>query len=518
LEQSTLALSSKLSHYLSTLIALLGGLSLTLSFAPYGLWGLGLISVATLAWCLHQCSAKAGFFLAWCYGIGVYLSGASWIYVSIHVYGYAPLPLAAALTLIFCVAMGLFFAIPFGLHCRFRQNKGAAYSILGFTGVWLSTEWLRSWLFTGFPWLFLGHGHTDSVLSPLLPVIGSSGVSLIIAFTAVSTVALVKNSADKARSAHSRQVSASAITLCLLIMWASAPLLKNQEWVNVPDAPPLKVAAIQANISQEDKWNPNNLHQTLQSYTAMSEPLWEDHDLIIWPEAAIPGFYHNFQPFMQALNNKAKANNSALLTGIPVHTDAGESHNAVVLLNGEGQRGTQLYYKQRLVPFGEYVPLQGLLNGLLTLFKLPLSDFRPGPSGQDNFRIGQWQITPAICYEITYDQLVAQSAKTANAIITVSNDAWFGHSIGPKQHMQIARIRAMENAKPVIRSTGSGITALIDHKGRVTTQIPSFKRFALSGEVRPTEGSTPFAESKGYPVLLFMFLAIGISCKHRPKA
>ena len=498
---------SKYPLWLRSLIAFLGGASLTLSFAPYGLWIFGLVSLTLLASALTSSNPRASFLIAWSYGIGSYLTGASWVYVSIHVYGYAPLPLAAALTLLFCIAMGLFIALPFGLYSRYFAMTGQQF-LLGFSATWLLTEWLRGWLFTGFPWLFVGHAHTDSLLSPLLPVIGSAGISAVMAFTA----ALLSTFTSGTRPQQSQQTAKRAAPVIVIVLiWSTGPLLKNHSWVDIPDAPPLKVGAIQANIPQEEKWNPANLHQTLQSYTALSEPLWDQHDLIVWPEAAIPGFYHNFQPFINALNSKASVNNSALLTGIPFHTEAGLSHNSVVLLNGTGNGSEQIYFKQRLVPFGEYVPLQNLLNGLLTLFELPLSDFRPGPSQQDNLHIGDWQIAPAICYEITYDQLIAQSALNANAIITVSNDAWFGDSIGPKQHMQIARIRALENAKPIIRSTGSGITGLIDHKGRVTEQVPSFSREVLSGELVMTEGATPFAKMKGIPVVVFIVIGLVFS-------
>ena len=495
-----------LPQWLSPIIALFAGALFTLSLAPYGQWPLGLVSVAVLAWLLADGSARSGFLLAWCYGTGTYLSGASWVYVSIHVYGYAAPPLAAALTLLFCVCMGLFIAVPCYAYCRWLRGDETGRRI-GFASTWLVTEWLRSWLFTGFPWLFLGHGHSDSYMAAMLPTIGSIGLGLLLAYVAATLASLC-------RKPDFKQQWPAILTAGFLLM---LPLAYAHRVYTEPADKAVQVTAIQANIPQEQKWQREQLWPSLREYESLSQAWWQQDRLLIWPEAAVPNFYHRMEGYMDSLSKKAEASGTHMLTGIPIKPDDNTAHNGIAVLNGHGDGGIDFYYKQRLVPFGEYVPLQAIVGSVMKIFELPMSDFKTGPTDQPPLAMGDWLYTPAICYEITYDRLIARSAKDSHAIITISNDAWFGRSIGPIQHLQIARIRAIENAKPVIRATGSGITAVIDHKGKIVEQIPAFETAVMNAEFTPRIGATPFSNTGGWPAMLVAAIGIGLAARSQRR-
>jgi apolipoprotein N-acyltransferase len=170
--------------------------------------------------------------------------------------------------------------------------------------------------------------------------------------------------------------------------------------------------------------------------------------------------------------------------------------------------GTGVYHKQRLVPFGEYVPLEAQLRGLIQFFDLPMSSFSPGPSGQKPLAAGAYRVAPFICYEIVYGDLVGRSARDAELLITISNDSWFGDSIGPWQHLQIAQMRGRENGRYVLRATNNGISAIIDHQGRILQRTEQFVATTLTGEAEPMLGVTPFGSFGNTPIIAGCFLGL----------
>ena len=246
---------------------------------------------------------------------------------------------------------------------------------------------------------------------------------------------------------------------------------------------------VQANISQHDKWRREYRQPTLTLYKNLSEPYWESSDLIIWPEAAIPIYYQQANTFLDQMDVLAKQYQSALLTGIPSRdTHSNNSHNSIVAAgNASG-----VYHKQNLVPFGEYIPFGDLLGNVLAFFKLPLSTMQAGNTQQAPLTIQQFESKPLICYEIVYPGLAAKAAAVSDVLITVSNDSWFGGSIGPLQHLQMAQMRAIENGRYVLRSTGSGVSAIINAKGLITVRSEQFKQTVLSGDFKLMKQNTPW--------------------------
>ncbi|WP_257267249.1 apolipoprotein N-acyltransferase, partial [Endozoicomonas sp. ONNA2] len=298
--------------------------------------------------------------------------------------------------------------------------------------------------------------------------------------------------------------------LIALAGWGLSWPLNSSQWTEKTGD--ISFSAIQGNIPQSLKWDPDYIHATISTYIGLSADQWQQA-LLIWPENAIPLFYHRARGLMAELDRLARQNNSTLILGMPVDDNAGSEtryFNSILSL-GEGYlpaAGPGRYDKQKLVPFGEYVPMESVLRGLIDFFNLPMSEFSPGSPEQTLLKAGEVTIAPYICYEVVYPDFVAQMAQESGLLITTSNDTWFGKSIGPVQHFQIARMRALETGRFMIRTTNDGITALIDEKGRVVTSIPRFAPGVLSATAEIRQGQTPFMMYGSWPVLLLSFLLI----------
>lgn len=471
------------------LLAVLAGALVTPSLAPFNLWPLGIASTALLVWLLSNLSAKQAAKRGWFYGFGLFGAGTSWVYVSIHVYGHAPAPLAAFLTLIFCAGLGIFTSVTFYCYARWVRDQ-ASGQLLGFAAVFVLGEWWRSWFLTGFPWLYVGYGHIDTPLAGWAPVGGIYTLGFIVALTG----AVISDSLQR-KTLMPRKI------LMVAALWLGGFLLNTINWTTPSDQPAVKVAMVQANIPQQVKWRPSQYQTTLKLFKETSAPLWAENDIVIWPEAAIPGYYQHAKPFLTLMGNKAKQHNTSLITGIPFleEDDAGNKHryNSIMAFGA----GDGLYHKQRLVPFGEYVPLENLLRGLIQFFDMPMSNFSAGIDGQAGIKAGDINLAPFICYEIVYPELVTQWLPEADLLITISNDAWFGRSIGPLQHLEMAQMRALESGRYLLRSTGSGVSAIIDQRGKILVRGEQFTKQVIKGEALILQGATPFSLSGSLPVL-----------------
>lgn len=433
------------------------------------------------------------------YGAGMFLGGVSWIGVSITQHGQSSFIMAVVLTVTFCVLLGLLIA---GLAWLWRRYwRHSAYPALSFAALWILQEALRGWMLTGFPWLLLGHAHTDGPLAGWAPVIGTAGLSAIVAYSAALLYRIVTS--DKPRAALGP-------AMLMLGLFASGPLLYQIEWSQPDGDTETRVSMVQVNIPQSLKWLPESFWPTLMLYQDLSEPLWEKSDVVIWPEAALPSLYQYMPEFTERMSRTASEHDTALITGVLYENDSGSDvyNSAIALGTGSG-----IYFKQRLVPFGEYVPLERYLRGLIGFFDLPTSHISPGPAQSELIQAHKLSLATYICYEIVYGDRVAKASRRANALLTISNDAWFGRSIGPHQHFQIARMRALETARPLIRATGTGISALVDHKGQSITQLPQHRRTVLNGRIQGRRGDTPYARIGSSPIWLLSAATLLISLR-----
>ncbi|MDO6569747.1 apolipoprotein N-acyltransferase [Gilvimarinus sp. 2_MG-2023] len=479
----------KLPPWLATALTLLCGVVQPLALAPFNLWPLGFLGLAGFALLLFKSSPGRAFQLSTAFGIGLYGVGASWVYVAINQFGNASWWLAALLTALFVLLLALVFAAPFAL-CTRLIGHGRLGILLGFPACYLLGEWVRTWFLTGFPWLFIGYGHLSTPLSGWAPVLGVLGVGFLATFSAAclaSWAFFMRPSANL--------WMATVLSLCL---WLGGWWLQGISWTRVNSDQPVKVAMVQPNIAQEVKWHPAQAQPTLDLLMQMSEGHWSS-DWLIWPEAAVPLTYHTALDFLDEVNRKASDTQTGVITGIIF--DERQTRRFYNSLAGFGE-ALGIYHKQRLVPFGEYVPLESWLRGAIEFFDLPTSYIHRGRDGQSGLQIGDVSIAPSICYEVVYPSLVARGARHRNVLLTVSNDAWFADSIGPLQHLQMAQMRALETGRYLIRSTNNGISAIVDPKGEIVAKSEQFVATTLSGVVYPAYGGTPFMRWGSWPMVV----------------
>lgn len=486
------------------LISLVCGALTPLAFAPFDLWVLILITPGILYLLLQDATPRKAAWLSWCFGTGFFGTGVSWVYVSIHTYGNASVLLASIMTLTFAMGLALTFALQGWCYAKWLSQS--RFSAAGFIGLWIIFEWCRSWFLTGFPWLYLGYALIDSPFKFWAPLGGVWLLSLSALCISISFIKLIQ-----ARKKSKR------IILALLITLPCLSLILPKNWTQAIGQTQ-EIDIVQANIPQQLKWDKNYLPEFLNLYSQMT--LTKTHaSLVIWPETAIPSLLSTAKPYLNELLNKFNQNNRSLISGLPSiepdneHPDGYRAHNSLAILTGK----TDIYHKQRLVPFGEYVPMEAYLRGVIEFFNLPMSGFSLPAKEQTTLHLGEIKIAAAICYEIAYPELVRKLAKNSDWILTVSNDTWFSHSISPAQHLQIARMRALENGRWLVRSTNNGLTAIIDPYGDITEQAPDYQQAVLSGSVENRSGTTPYQKYGVAPVLLFSLMLVALCFIRRKK-
>ncbi len=469
------------------LLAVFAGALLTLALTPFDIWPAAIASLCLYMGLLRSCTPGQAFLRGWLYGLGQFGTGASWVYVSIQEHGNASVPLALFLTALFCMGLALLQGLFAWAYTRLLRPHMAGM-LVGFPALWVLFEWLRSWLLTGFPWLYIGYASLDTWAQGWVPVIGVFGTSLMLAFTA-SCLYL----AWMRRHLQAYLVYGTMIASLWLIGWQ----LGQARWVAPASAETLSVGIVQPNIPQERKWDRDYYQPTLEIFDSLTNEVL-GKDIVLWPEAAIPNYYQRAQGFLLPQSRRAFDADTALVTGILWRRDGQRQYfNSIVGLG----KGSGVYHKQRLVPFGEYVPLEDWLRGAIDFFDLPMSAFSAGDRDQEPLLLHNFRVSPFVCYEIVYPGLVRKYARRADLMITISNDAWFGASIGPQQHLQMARMRALENGRYLLRGTNNGISAIIDERGQIVAQAPQFERMVLSGEARVMLGETPFSRFGSTPVL-----------------
>jgi len=421
------------------------------------------------------------------FNVGMFSVGISWIFVSINIYGGASILLAGFLVALFVLVFSLICFPQAWIYATWSQrNRYAAASV--FIGLWVIQEWFRGWFLSGFPWLFLGYGVMETPFVYFAPMLGIFGVSLAAcAFSVCAMLALM-------------QFRASLLLLPFLITvlaWAAGSVSQTSSGENIT------ISLVQGNVDQHIKWHPDSRLRILDHYRSASAAEW-GRDIVVWPEAAITVFKDDAKRVLDEIQRDAAKAGTTLLTGIPGRDDNGGFQNTVLALgNGSGQ-----YIKRHLVPFGEYVPFEGMLRGLIKFFDLPMSRNISGAWLQPPVFAGGLLLSISICYEVAYPELVRQSTRDADLLVTVSNDTWFGSSIGPWQHLQMARMRALENGRALVRATNNGVTALIDHRGRLQATLPQFEAGVLRGDVEIRTGSTLFTQFGSLPTFVLCFVLI----------
>ncbi|WP_084644033.1 apolipoprotein N-acyltransferase [Ferrimonas futtsuensis] len=500
---------SRPSSKLRLMMALLCGALSPFAFAPYHFSPVLLPALMGLLWLSEAQTAKRSALLGWSFGFGLFAHGIAWVHVSIDNFGGLPLPVSLLLMTLLASYLALFPALTLGLLGRFWP-EASGRRVLAFSALWLLTEWLRGKLLTGFPWLWLGYSQVEGPLAPLASSLGALGLGWLIALLAGALLMLLRR-----RWLWLLAPASTALALTLL------PTLNTIE----RSGETFSVALVQGNIPQSLKWEPEQLWPTLLKYQDLSRPHM-DADLVVWPEAAVPAPEMMVDDFLNSFDHAAAFRGTHVITGI-ISADSvtREFFNSLLVLgDDDGPRRHQpgddnRYHKSHLLPIGEFVPLESVLRPLAPLFNLPMSSFTRGDRVQQNLRAGELNLAPAICYEIAFpEQLRANITDDTDLLLTVSNDAWFGHSTGPLQHMEIARMRSMELGKPLLRVTNNGVTAIVDELGRMQAKLPQFEEGVLTGDVALVQGSTVFGRYGQNSAWLLALLALVGACIRVPAS
>ena len=477
---------------MTLLIAGLAGAASVAGFAPLHLYPLPILALALLFRLWMGCAtpgraAAAGF----AFGLGHFVAGVSWVYVSLHTFGGMPLPLAAFATLAFCAYLALFPALAGYAVTRIRTNEPLRWLVAG-PALWTLTEWLRGTLFSGFPWLATGYSQApDSPLVQFAPVLGVYGVSL--AATAVAgAVALV------AQRTAIRAAVATAIGV-----FAAGFGLGVPAWTT-PNGAPVTVSLLQGNVAQDAKWLPEQLGATLDTYRRLA--LSTDSRLIVMPETAVPLFRHEVpEAYLDDLRAHARRAGGDIAIGMPEGVSRDEYYNAVFTI---GASPEQRYRKSHLVPFGEIIPARAVFGWVLHVLHIPLSDFSRGSPDQRPLELAGERVAFNICYEDAFGEEIIRQLPEATLLANVSNVAWFGDSIAPHQHLQIARMRAIETGRVMLRATNTGMTAAIDADGRVIAQAAPFTTAVVTATVQGRAGATPYVRWGNAAFLLLAALML----------
>jgi apolipoprotein N-acyltransferase len=477
-------------------VAFVLGAASVLGFAPFYLFPLPVIALALLLYLWNQLERRfAAFLIGFAFGLGFFGFGVSWIYVSLHDFGGMPALLTGIATLLFCAIFALYPALA-GAFLAPIKTSPLSKQVLVFPAVWVLLEWTRSWIFSGFPWLALGYSQVP--LSPLAgyaPLLGVFGVS----FFGVLSAGLLSLMIGK-------HVFRKHCALLLVALWLAGFGLKQIEWTQ-PSGTALEVSLLQGNIPQQIKWREDQLVSTLETYRRLVDE--STGQLIILPETAFPLFYHDVpEIYLEKFTAHAKKNGGDLLIGLPERTDKDHYYNSVLSF---GSSPTQTYRKSHLVPFGEFIPLRPVFGWVLDVLQIPLLDFSRGGPQQRPLKVAGQQVATNICYEDAFGEEVIRQLPQATLLVNFSNDAWFGASIAPMQHLQISQMRALEAGRYMLRATNTGVTAVINPHGEVLSQLPLFTTATLQHEVWGYGGATPYVRWGNYAVLALCVLAIGAS-------
>jgi len=485
---------------LSRLVVFVLGALTTLAFEPFG-WSLlaPLLLLPLLHICLTVAPRDAAGHAFW-YGFGLFLTGTYWIYISVHVYGNAALWIAVLLMVGLALLMASLVAVGGWLISRLSEGEPWQLLLIG-PAAWALVEWTRSWILTGFPWMALGYGQIDAPIAGWAPVIGVYGVSFMLVVSAAAIIATVR-----AATGRGRLIGIAAV----LVPWLTGGVLALVDWTE-PDGEPLRATILQAGVSQDKKWDREQLLPIMEYYHSATLSA-ADSDIVVWPEVAIPALQDQVESFIARVETDARMSGQTVLFGILERSFErsadGRIYNSVMLI-GAAER--QSYRKRHLVPFGEYFPVPPSVREWMKMQNLPHADLARGDEIQplltaaDGTRFGV-----AICYEDAYAAEQRYALPEAGILINVSNDAWFGDSIAPHQHLEIARMRSLEFGRPALRSTNTGISAFIAADGALLQTGRQFAPELMTADVQPHRGMTPYAGGGDWPIIGLCLAILGL--------
>ena len=466
-------------------LAALTGAAGVLCFAPFGLfWLAPLIWLGLFVLLRRAETPREALLTGLVFGLGFFLCGVSWVYVSLSVFGGMPWWLAGPAAFLFCAVMALFPMLAGWVFKRW-QPAGDWPQAIFFASLIALVDWLRSWIFTGFPWLAVGYSQAPpSPLAGFAPLLGVHGLSLLVTLSGAL-------------------LSRWRIGLGFIALLAVSGFgLRQAAWTQ-PEGEAVSVVLIQGTIPQEMKFRPEAFIRTLDLYRDLMAA--NPAQLTLLPETALPVFLDQVPPdYLDELKTLARRQNGDLIVGTVTGDIAGAYYNSAISL---GSAPLQVYSKSHLVPYGEFIPPG--FDWFMEFADIPMSSFSRGPEKQAPLAVAGQQVAVNICYEDVFGEEIIRALPAAGILANLSNTAWFGHSLAQPQHLQIAQMRAAETGRPMLRATNTGMTAIIAAGGEVRAALPPFTTGVLKGQVQAHAGMTPYARFGNWPALGLM-LGLGL--------
>jgi len=493
---------------LTRLLGLLAGAAGVLAFAPFAL---PLVNVAVLAllflmWSGSDTPRRAAG-IGFAFGLGLFGAGASWVYIALETFGGMPAPVAVIATAGFVALLALYPALAGWLAVRVAP-AGGFERLAASVGAYVLCEWLRGWVFTGFPWLSMGYAEILAggplPLAGYAPVGGVFLVSLAVSVCAACVTGIMLAVAN----AQPRRV-VGCLGIAALTTLVGAALLRI-EWTHAVGQP-VAVSLLQGNVSQADKFDPAFRPRNYELYETLVRT--SKGRIVVMPESAYPQFADEI-PGAVFLRHAAaaRARDGIILVGLFIAEPPGEKgegeriYNSVVTMS---DAPPQLYRKRHLVPYGESIPLKPIAGWFINkVLAIPLADQTPGPPDQAPFDAAGQRLAVNICYEDAFGAELIPSARNATLLVNVTNDAWYGRSVAARQHNQISAMRALETGRPMLRATNTGITSAIAHDGTTLATLPWFVSGVLEVEIAGRAGETPYLVVADWPAVALSLLLI----------
>ena len=479
------------------LLAPITGIFFPLGFSPFDIWPLTIFSLSGLIYLLAKDKFARPFLIGFLYGLGMWGFGISWVYVSIHYHGNQGIISSFLITSVFVIFLSLYIGCSTYLYRIFETKVKSFNYLVIFPVIWVSFEVLRSYLFTGFPWLIIGTTLAGTSIGGWTPIIGTFSSSFLVLIISGCLILIYENK---------KRISFYPYFIILIILISSFTLNKIY-WTK--EIKTITTSIYQPNLTLRDKWSSEGVRFTM-GLIEESISVAKDNEFIFFPETALILEKEKLEPWISNIEKDAIKRNISLISGI-IARDSDKKYSIERYNRIQGFGSIKGYYdKIHLVPFGEYIPLKRYVGKILDIIGINLLNTLAGKNFT-NLIFGNVIISPSICYEIAFSDLVRKTTKSSNLLVTISNDTWFGSSIGPYQHLEIAQSRALEHQKSLIRATNSGISAIIKRNGKILKKQGFFKEKQLKGEVKIYEGRTPFSfvgnyVIYGFIIMIYMYL------------
>jgi len=487
------------------LLSVVAGALLPLAFAPYNQFWIAPLSYAALLYLWAAAAPRRAAGLGFAFGCASFGLGTYWTFIAVRIIGQAPLAIGLFLMIGLTAVLAGFIAVAGYAAARWLSTHRAVAWLAALPAAFVLGEWVRSWLFTGFGWLAAGYSQTDTWLMGYAPLGGIHAMSLAVLLTAGALLTLAVG------SMRERVVAA----VLLAVVWGGGFAARGIEFTQAKDRV-LSVALAQGAIPQEMKYEPEQLRPQLALYAELTQQA-AGADLILWPEAAIPIPYEWVPEFFAGVQRVADRAGSTLIVGAlrvdPTRTEAEVYQNILLAFTDE----TQIYIKRHLVPFGETFPVPGFIRSWMRLMNLPYTDLGHGDADQPPVDAAGEKLAIMICYEDVFPAEQLHYLPDATLLVNVSNDGWFGDSIAPHQHLQIARVRAAETGRYLLRAANPGLSAVIDPRGHVVDSLPQFRAGVLKASVQGYTGLTLYAFVGNYLVVLLAVAVIGFVIVERER-